>query len=310
MKPMKPASVRSSVSRLACLSAFLFAVLLSVPAQAALVWQADFESYNISEGAAALTIASTGANDTFTGAAPNAQLGSGIGEVRKIGVPSFMSGNALYIGGTSPAADATPRNISFTLQQSAIASVGSSGVLVASFDVWNVSPNGVNTTGEARVGGSGRSGSTLTSSSTTVETAFRFTIVINRTGSSIDLPGGLAPLATNSAAIYRFDGSSYERLNVSSGNVSSTGITGFATGFSLSSPSAGVTYGLYFDNFGAWDSLMDRVNGTSILSLAPGTVLSTVPEPSVAALLAGFAALALALAGAGAGVARRFAGCR
>ncbi|RRJ95976.1 PEP-CTERM sorting domain-containing protein [Opitutaceae bacterium TAV4] len=288
---MTSSVIRSFVFKSVQRGAIGLAALLSVSAQAALIWEADFESYNTSSGAAALTIASTGAKDTFTSAAPNAQLSSGISEVRKVGVPSFMSGNALYIGGTSPAADATPRNISFALQQGALPPLGSSGVLVASFDVYNVSPNGVNTTGEARVT-DGRSGKALNSSSTTITTAFRFTVVINRTGSDISLPGGLAPLATNSSAIYRFDGTSYDRMSVSTGDVISTGITGFATGFSLSSPQASVAYGIWLDNFGVWNSLTDKVNGISILSLAPGTNLSSIPEPSTVALLAGLAALA------------------
>ncbi|WP_052361177.1 PEP-CTERM sorting domain-containing protein [Geminisphaera colitermitum] len=282
-----PSPIRSVIHPLISTSARcgavgLAALLLAASTQAALIWEADFESYNTSSGAVALTIASTGANDTFTAALPNANLGSAVSEVRNVGVPSFMSGNALYIGGTSLASS----GVSFALQQNKIASVGASGVLVASFDLYNVSVSGVNTTGEARTS-AGRSGSTMLSTSTPVDTAIRVTIVINKTGSDVTLPGTLGSLASGSATIYRFDGTTFE------GRATTTSIgdnvTGFATGFSLSSSVVGSsTYGLWLDNFSVWNSLTDTVNGTSILSLPP----SNIPEPSTVALLAGLAALA------------------
>lgn len=287
---MKPRSIRSSVSRLAlCPSAFLFAALLSVPAvQASLIWQADFESYNTSAGAAALTINSTGNNDTFTATSPS-NLGTVSPEVRKSGAPAFMSGNALYIGGASTAA-----SINFQLQQAAIASMtGNGGVLVVSFDVFSDSASQVSISGEGRTA-SGRDGTSLFSASTVASMPYRVTIVINRSGATITLPDTLGTLDNRSSAIYRFDGTSYSGISLGAENsVGWSSITaGFATGFSLSSSVVGSAYGMWLDNFGAWDSLSDTVNGTNILSLAPGTALSSIPEPSTLTLLAGIAALA------------------
>ncbi len=268
--------------------------MIALSSHAALIWQADFESYNTTAGAAALTINTTGSNDTFTSTVPNSRIEEATTEVRKTGVPSFMSGNALYISGKCKEADTT----SLALQQSAITSLapGSSGMLVVSFDGYNTSASTVNTLGEARTETGGRAGSSMYASSTTSNTAFRFTIIVNRTGTAITLPASLGQLNTNSAAIYRFDGTNYDKLNVSDGNLgASTTVVGFAAGFSLKGV-VGSTYGMWLDNFGAWNSLTDTVNGTNILSLAPGALSSPIPEPSTVALLAGIAVLLGAVA--------------
>lgn len=252
-------------------------------AHAALIWKADFASYDTSGGAVALTVNTTGDDDTFTAAIPNANLSSPAQRISDTGAPAFMSGNALFIGGTSTAA-----NISFALQQNAIASVGSSGVLIASFDLYNTSASIVSITAEARTG-TGRSGSTTFSSNTPTAAALRVTIVINKTGSSIMLPGSLGSLATDSIAIYRFDGTAYSGYAATSG-VGNT-VTGFATGLSLGSSTVGASYGLWLDNFGAWNAVTDSVDGVSVLALAPGASASPVPEPARAASAVGVAAL-------------------
>jgi hypothetical protein len=258
--------------------------VLTSSSRAALLWESDFTSYDTGGGAMAVTINSTGDDNTFTAAIPNGNLSSPIQQVNGSGVPAFMSGNALFIGGT-----ANGSNISFALQQNAIASVGSSGLLVVSFDLYNTSPSALSTTAEARTSG-GRSGSTTFSSSTPVSTALRVTLVINKTGSAITLPNTLGALATDSLAVYRFDGTSYAGLATSTG-IGNT-VTGFATGFSLSTSVSSSTYGLWLDNFGAWDSSADTVNGTSVFELAPGA-LTSIPEPAATATLLGLSVFGL-----------------
>lgn len=247
-----------------------------IPTRAALVWRSDFESYNTAGGAiAALVVDNTGDDDTFTLAAPSVSLAGGFSQiVSATGVPAFMSGNALYLGGISEAAA-----ISFGLRQNALPLLNAGGVSVASFDIYNVSVSVVSLIGEVRTR-SGRSGNTIYNGSTQMRTPVRVTLVVNRTGADIALPGTLGPLPTDSAALYRFDGKSYSKLAASLGNVASDGATGFATGFSLSSSAVGSTYGLWFDNFGVWDSASDLVDGVSVLSLAPGSRVPTQPRAS------------------------------
>jgi hypothetical protein len=231
-------------------------------ASASLIWKADFKDYNTGGGAVPLVVNSSGKDNTFTATIPNKNISAPVQRVARADAPAFMSGNALYLGGTGSGG-----NVSFMLQQNAIVTSGYSGVLIASFDMYNASVSAVSMTAEARTT-TGRIGKTSYSASTPTATPLRVTIVINRIGSAIILPGNLGSLATDSLAIYRFDGIKYDGLSISEGI--SNKITGFATGFSLSSSEPGFTYGVWFDNFAAWDSLSDTLDGKSVLELAPG----------------------------------------
>lgn len=251
--------------------------------QAALIWSADFSSYDTSGGPVAPTLNTTGDNDTFSSSGTPSGLTNTVLEVRSTGVPSFMDGNALYQAGT---ADGTG-TASARLYQSALNSMGSTGVFVVSFDLARVSSS-FSIANEARTS-SGRSGSTVYVANTPMD-PLRVTLVINRTGSDITLPGTMGNLATNSLVSYRYDGLNFSGAVFSTGNVTSSSITGFATGMSLSSPSLGTVLATWYDNFGVWDSITDTVAGVNVLSLAPGMVV--IPEPSTAALLLPLAALA------------------
>ncbi len=257
--------------------------------RAALIWNADFESYDTSSGSAALLVNSTGATDTFTSTSSN-NLTSVAIDVRAAS-PTYtnLHGNALYTSGTNTTGAAASASI--RVFQSNIASLAAgAGALVVGFDLWNTgvmdtAPN------EARTS-TGRYGNTINSSSIALSKTYHFTIVINRTGSNITLGDAASTsLATDTVATYWSDGTTTSIAQLGTGGSATGFITGFGIGESLSTLGNNLSLTTWYDNFGVWNSLGDTVNGVSVLSLAPGTI---VPEPSTNLLMLA-AAFALSL---------------
>lgn len=256
---------------------------------AALLWFADFSSYDTSGGAAELILNASGDNDTFSSTTFNNMKDTVI-EVRGSGVPSFMSGNALYLASTGTGATGTS---SARLFLSSLEPMGASGVRIISFDLIRDSSNGFSLANEVRTT-TGRSGNTVYHQVPEI-IPLRVTIVVNRSGSEITLPGGLGTLANNSLASYLYDGTNFSTVASSTGNVTSNAIAGFGTGMSLSNLGDGVLLASWYDNFGIWDDINDTVNGISVLQLNPGTVV--VPESSKAAVILPAFAILIVLLG-------------
>jgi hypothetical protein len=252
----------------------------ALPLRATLVWSADFESYNTTGGPVTATVNSTGDDDTFSDVDATASLeGSLVYQVQGTGLPSGMTGNALRLSITNTTG-AGISGTSMRLFQYNQASLGSSGAFVLSYDIFQAGGSaGISSvSGFASTSSGSRSGSGTNASFTADMSAMvvRYTMVINRTGASITLPGSLGTLATDSTASYFYNGTTYGGLNVQSG-VTSNSITGFSAGDNRSGTlNNNATLAAFYDNMGLWNSVTDTVNGVSVLSLAPG---AAVPEP-------------------------------
>lgn len=233
--------------------------------RADLLWAADFSSYDTQAGPAELLFEATGRQDTFT-SETSTNLDDPTLRVRSDEVPPFMSGNALFQSGTGTNESGT---VSSRLFQSSLLPVGSTGVRIISFDLARVSVTSPSLANEARTS-AGRSGDTVYLSGLPLD-SLRVTIVINRSGSDILLPGGLGSVGNNSLVSYTYNGSDFSAPVSSNDNLTSSDITGFATGISLRNLHQGREIAVWYDNFGLWDDITDSINGQSVLSLPPGT---------------------------------------
>lgn len=246
-------------------------------ASAALIWQADFESYSTISGPVALIVNPSGDNNTFTNTSIS-RIDSPLFQVADTSVPAFMSGNALHVQGTTDSASGTS---SFYLYQNALPVIGDTGVMVLSYDLLRSTGSTLGTLNARLVNEAGGTTSSETVSLSQA-TPYRITLVVNRTGGEITLPGALGLLSTGYFALYRYDGTTFT-LTASSLVTASNNASGFQTGPSQSNPAAGLSVDYWFDNFGVWDSLSDTVDGVGVLELAPGVV--PVPESAITPLL-------------------------
>lgn len=235
-------------------------------AHAALLWYADFENYT---SGSSVTFNGTGANNTFS-----ALINEGTNAVTTATVKSAtggMTSNFMTLARVS--SDAGSGFSGFT--QDKIASIADGGTAVLSFDLnKQVGETAVNlqTKGLSTNGSGNEAAANLPSSSGVI----RMTLVVNRSGSSLILPGTLGSLADDAVAIY-LQSSAGAYFGLTTSSISAAGsLTGFA---SRSFMTDGRAVG--FDNFGFWSSTSDTWNGTNVMQLAAGTV---VPEPSTAAL--------------------------
>lgn len=241
---------------------------------AALIWSADFESYDTSSGPAAVTFNTSGEDDTFRNTTV-ANISGSLFEVRGTGVPAFMAGNALYISGNG-----TGSNLTARINQSSLPAITDLYILSydelmagGSYNIGNIARAGTENVGNASsLGG--------------ITSPIRVTFVMNLTGSDITLPGAMGTLASGFAITYRYDGSTF--VAATGAQAITSGITGFGAGFTRGTATG--SFAGWFDNFGVWDSLTDTVAGVNVLELAPG--MNPIPEPSAAALLLGAGAIA------------------
>lgn len=256
----------------------LFGMISQVPA--ALVWYSEFETYDTSGGSVPLTTNATGDNDTFSNTATSS-IDSPQFLVTNTGVPDFMSGNALQVTGTSIEGS----SFSFNLRQFNLPDIGTTGVMIISFDMLRATTTNTaqSLNAQARINGTTSSGNQVSIANTAHTQTYRVTIVINRSGETVALPYGLGSLANEALTIYRYDGTNAVITSSSSGTIAST-VAGFTTGLSSGNTTGGLNVNFWFDNFGVWDSLSDTVLDTSVLELAPGTI-PTIPEPSTASTL-------------------------
>lgn len=279
----------SHIRFLICLA---LGTLLTLPTQAALIWQADFSSYDTSGGAVTVTTNATGDDDTFNGVSSTTGTGLTFASVvtSSTAIPA-LTGNALKLSLTNTSGASGFSNNTMMVSQYSQASLGGSGILILSYDVY--AGNAFYNRSYADTTGGARSGSANTTSATfPANTLERYTFVINQTGSTITLGDGVTTLANNMAASYLYDGTTYFGFYTTT--ATSTSLSGFDTGtFKTNSIVNNGTISVYIDNMGMWNSLTDTAGGTSVLSLAPGMAL--VPEPSTTALfiLAGTAMLVL-----------------
>lgn len=255
-----------------CLAALSFTTGVT---HAKLIWSADFESYNVSGGAVDVALDSSGGYDTFS--STNANTGTGFVYTTQVTTSTTLTGNALKLCFTNNSG----ANVSATamqISQYSQAPIWGSGVcgdaLVLSYDVVRSGSNGISgSRSYAYNSAANTSGGNNTTTTGVSTTRLRYTYVVNQTGATITLPGTLGSLAHNAAAGYYFSGTTYSGLVVTTG-VSSTDIAGFGTGsYRSNSLATGASVTLWCDNMGLWNKLSDTVNGTSVLSLPPGTVV-------------------------------------
>lgn len=244
---------------------------------AALIWSADFESYDTSEGPVAVTFNTSGADDTFRNVSTPLNISNPIYEVRGTGVPEFMGGNALYLAGTGSGGNGT---LALRINQSSLPATTT--VYVVSYDELMVGDS-YNLSNQAREGSSSAGSA---SSLGGITSPLRVTFVMNLTGSDITLPGSMGTLASGFAITYRYDGTTFVAANATS--ITKPTLTGFEAGFTKGTTTG--SYAGWFDNFGVWDSITDTVAGVNVLELAPG--MNPIPEPSTAAMLLGVGAFA------------------
>lgn len=253
-----------TLRHLLCLTSVLVSML---PLRAELVWHANFESYDTKAGAVPLKVAATLANDSFTGiTTSSATLTTYSCEIVR-----GTTGNALSLATTTngAAGTATVRVI-----QSALPNIESTGILIVSFDLTRSGKNGFSLATEARAERM-RSGKGLyLPVARTVNGVQRVTIVINSNNAPLALPASLGELPAKSMAAYFYDGTAYTGLLLSKADIVTLPLAGFCTGLSKNNPDAGTALNGLLDNFGAWTSLTDTLNGTSVLSLPPGTVVT------------------------------------
>lgn len=242
----------------------------SVSTEASLIYSADFSGYTVG---ATPTINNTGDDNTFT------QLtDSGVG-----GSFTVQAAASPYASNYVQLARASGESTAFNrFAQSRITDMsltGQTSMFVVSFDYNRTSAGSANL--QVTLTDSGNSGigaSNLTLDNPAVsENLRRATYVYNGTGADIPLPGTMGNLASGSAALYSYNGTTFTLDSTvvvgGSGNIG-----GFAIRTNLNAGRAS-----NFDNFGVWDSFSDSFGGVNVLQLAPGTV---VPEPTVASAVA------------------------
>jgi hypothetical protein len=246
---------------LLCLTTLISTAL---PSAADLVWYANFESYDTKAGAADLKISPTGEADSFTEVTITPDTLTDAGHQ----VVAGETGNALALRGTGTGKAGTA---AIRLNQSALSVPG---VLVISFDLTRGGKNGYSLSVEARSGAS-RSGKAVSLPvAKSVNGVRRAFIIINTSGAAIPLPEGLGELPDSSMATYLYDGAVYSEPLFSKEDVRAQPVAGFFAGPSRFNLDAGLTLDAVLDNFGAWTSVTDSVDGVNVLSLKPGTVVS------------------------------------
>lgn len=249
------------------------ALCSSLDASAALVWSADFESYDTSGGATALTINSTGNNDTFSSIHLK-QVGANTfsQKVSATSALSAMSGNALQVKMINTS-DSDEVKTYIRLAQHNLPSLNGNGVYVLSCDISNEGAVKISSmSGYAASSDGDSAGSSSSSYDRTLNggSTVRYTLVINQSGEDITLPAELGTLNPGKSAAYIFDGTRFCGLGISTG-VTRFDITGFSAGHNRSKTIfSGAALTVWYDNFGVWNSASDTVNGTCILELAPG----------------------------------------
>ena len=186
------------------------------------------------------------------------------------GKPEFMPGGALYVAVKNGTGEAGLG--AFQIMQAAVRDAASQGVLVMSFDWYRAGGSGYSQIGRTRTAAGTRSGKALYLMNTPEGVPQRVTVVLNRSGADIMLPGELGALPTNSLAIYRYDGGGFTGVKSAEADITSDAVAGLGTGGSVSKLSAGKELTAWIDNMGLWNSVSDAVGGVDVLRLAPGTV--------------------------------------
>jgi len=238
-------------------------------ASAALIWQADFQSYG---NGTSVTINSTGNDDTFS------RLDQGT-LTATTGVTGFADTVGLLAGTLNNAA----------LDQSGLGAANFAGkAMIVSFDYQIVPSSTYNLSVRSLSAANTLGGKISTSFAQTggsiAYEKVRITMVANTTGSSITLGNGLT-LADGQIANYALKGASY--INLTSAPLTSTTLAGFRVyAAGMSSTESG-----YIDNIGVWNDITDTVGGTNVMALAVGTI---IPEPSTIGML-GLGALFIGL---------------
>ncbi len=234
-------------------------ILCAGLAQASLIWKADFSTYTAGQN---ITGNTTGDDNTFSGivnagGTQKAYDASGLG----VGMDDGLS---MRIGGVSG------QNV--TISQKAL---GAMPLMITSFDFYSpdislkLSAFRTNPPSSAAL-------FTATDTGTSLDGKLvRATMVVNRSGSSITLPGSLGAVATDKYAVYYQYGGTYTLIG------SSAAATANPIGFQAVNAFDVNSYALY-DNIGVWDSATDTVGTTSVLQLSPGSV---IPEPATIGML-------------------------
>lgn len=255
----------------------MMVVLFVGTVNAEFVWVGDFESYN--EGDSVITNA-TGDNDTFTSwLQSSGTLSPQLTAVdaSAVGLVDGLSGK--LTSGNSYTSDKTVR-----LHQDALGSYGA-GLLVLSFDRvrpsdthWSNLTMWFDDSEGARIGASGLSFSDAAFFGATK--VGRVTMVLNRTGVSVTLPGSLGALATGYYAIYGKDQHDGTYVGFLTKAIDATLVAGFTLEHMISANEVVPNYQL-LDNMVVSDSLSDSVGGVNILELDFGTQPLVHPKLSM-----------------------------
>jgi hypothetical protein len=223
--------------------------------RAALVYKADFSTYSAGQ---TVTANASGDDDTFSGivnagGTQKAYDGSSVG---------MTKGLSMRIGGVSG------QNV--TISQKAL---GEMPLMITSFDFYSPDISMKFSAYRTNSAGNPLALFTATDTGTSLDgKLIRATMVVNRSGSSITLPGSLGAVATDKYAVYYQYGGTYTLI----GSIAAA--TANPIGFQVVNAFDVNSYVLY-DNIGVWSSATDTVNGTSVLQLSAGeTVIPGPPE--------------------------------
>ncbi len=246
---------------------------LASPSQAELVWKADFE--DPAKHSATTLVEAGGQNNTFTTIKPGGFMTVSEYKVVVGGTaPKFMKGGVLYVEAVNSGGETGLGAVRLT--QASLARFMPGSVVVLSYDLYYTAEQAFSIGVEVRTSREQRLGNTLYIPNLPKGVPLRMTVVVNRGGDPVTLPGDLGVLEANRMATYYYDGSQFSRAETSDVISFKEGMTGFTIGLSLSKLKPGGMLAVWYDHFGIWTQASDLVDGVSVLKLSPGTGIPQV----------------------------------
>lgn len=251
------------------LGLFVFAAIGGQATRAELIWSARFDQAEAGKETKP-AVNDSGENETFATIKAEGDATLAVMAVKNDATrPAFMTGGALYVEARNQTQGVAPG--AFQLVPT-LKGKTDTGVLVLSFDWLRPAGNGYSLSARTRTASGTRSGKVLYLPGTPDNTPLRVTVVLNKSGASLALPGELGQLPADSLAVYRYDGTSFTGIVSAQPDVANPAITALVAGASISKLPAGAALAAWMDNLAVWNSPADAVAGTNVLRLAPGTV--------------------------------------
>ncbi|PAW77849.1 MAG: hypothetical protein B9S32_09615 [Verrucomicrobia bacterium Tous-C9LFEB] len=243
------------------------------PSQAELVWKADFE--DPAKNSQTTLVEAGGQNNTFSAIKPGGLMTLSECKVVTGGTaPKFMKGGVLYVEAVNSGGENGLGAVRLT--QASLRHFTPGNAVVLSYDLYYSADQAFSIGVEARTSRDQRLGNTLYIPNLPKGVPLRITVVVNRGGDPVTLPGDLGALEANRMATYYYDGSRFSRVEISDAISFKGEMAGFAISLSLSKLKPGGMLAVWYDHFGIWTQASDLVDGVSVLKLPPGTGIPQV----------------------------------